>query len=86
AAWNAANRSRTPYTLSLGQGFLLSILAFSAMAFTLNLVTFAIAYFMLGLGLRVARAGGAEQVWVRDGSDPVATPERRPRPKLVEAK
>lgn len=60
ASWNVANRSRTPATLAVGQGFFLSMLAFAAMAMTLNLATFAVAWFMLGLGLLVGRIGGAE--------------------------
>lgn len=60
AAWNAAMHSRTEYFRSAGMGFLLSLAAFSAMALTLNLATFAVAYFMLGLGLAVGRVGQAE--------------------------
>jgi hypothetical protein len=37
-------------------------MAFSAMAMTLNLATFAAAWYMLGLGLLVGRLGDAEQV------------------------
>jgi O-antigen ligase len=62
AAWQAAIRSNTEYTRSFGQGFFLSLLAFSAMAFTLNLATFAIAWYMLGLGLLVGHIGQAEQL------------------------
>lgn len=60
AAWQSANRSHTEYTRALGQGFFLSLLAFSAMAFTLNLATFAAAWFMLSFGLVVGRLGRAE--------------------------
>jgi O-antigen ligase len=62
SAWNAAIRSKTEMTRSLGQGFMLSLLAFSAMAFTLNLATFAAAWFMLSLGMVVGRLGEAETV------------------------
>lgn len=62
AAWNGATRAKTSYTLAIGQGFLLSLLAFSAMAFTLNLATFAAAWFMMSLGMVVARVGDAEYV------------------------
>lgn len=61
-AWNGAIRSHTELTRSVGQGFLLSLLAFSAMALTLNLATFAAAWFMLSLGLVVARLGRSETV------------------------
>lgn len=73
AAWNAAVRSHSELTRSLGQGFLLSLLAFSAMAFTLNLATFAAAWFMLSLGLVVGRLGDAEHI-----------PDRMERLRLAE--
>ncbi|HMV67306.1 MAG TPA: O-antigen ligase family protein [Myxococcota bacterium] len=61
-AWHGAMRSQSELTRSVGQGFLLSLIAFSAMALTLNLATFAAAWFMLSLGLVVARLGGSETV------------------------
>jgi O-antigen ligase len=60
AAWNAATRAHTPYFRAIGQGFFLSLLGFSAMAFTLNLATFASAWYMLSFGLVAGRLGRAE--------------------------
>ena len=57
AAWNAATRGQTAYLRAVGQGFLLSLLGFSAMALTLNLATFASAWYMLSLGLVAGRLG-----------------------------
>lgn len=62
AAWQTAIRANTAYTRSFGQGFFLALLAFCAMAFTLNLATFAIAWYMLGLGLLVGHIGQAEHL------------------------
>jgi O-antigen ligase len=62
SAWQAAIRAKTEYTRSFGQGYLLALLAFSAMAMTLNLATFAAAWYMLGLGLLVGKLGEAERV------------------------
>jgi hypothetical protein len=62
SAWQTATRSKSDYTRSFGQGYLLALMAFSAMAMTLNLATFAAAWYMLGLGLLVGRLGDAEQV------------------------
>jgi len=62
AAWNAATRGQTAYLRAVGQGFLLSLLGFSAMALTLNLATFASAWYMLSLGLVAGRLGRAETI------------------------
>lgn len=61
SAWDTANRSNSLYLRSIGIGYLMSLTAFCAMAATLNLVTFALAWFMLGLGLVAGRIGGAER-------------------------
>ncbi len=62
AAWHGVVRTKTELTRAVGAGLFVSLLAFSAMAFTLNLNTFAIAYYMLGFGLMVCRLGGSEEV------------------------
>lgn len=62
AAWNAATRAQTAYLRAVGQGFFLSLLGFSAMAFTLNLATFASAWYMLSFGLVAGRLGRAETI------------------------
>jgi hypothetical protein len=79
SAWNSAVRSYSPYTRSIGQGFMLSLLAFSAMAFTLNLATFAAAWFMLSLGMAVGHLGRAESVPDALERARAALPQREPR-------
>ena len=59
AAWNIAMHGRSEYQRSVGTGFLMSLAAFGLMALTLNLATFAMAYFIIGLGLAVGRHSGA---------------------------
>lgn len=53
-------RSRTEAARTLGFGLVLSYAAFGAMAFTLNLATFAVAWYVLAVGLVVGRHAGAE--------------------------
>lgn len=60
--WHCAVRTRTELTQGLGGGMLVSFAGFCIMALTLNLNTFAVAYYMLGFGLMVCKLGGAEEV------------------------
>lgn len=62
SAWACWNRPVDDAARTFGFGFFLSLLAFSAMAATLNLATFAVAWYMLALGLLVGRYHGAEDV------------------------
>lgn len=60
AAWNGWVKANTEAARTLGLGFLIALGAYGAMAATLNLATFAIAWYMLGVGLLTARYAGAE--------------------------
>lgn len=59
--WNVWNKSADAVSRTLGFGLCLSGAAFAAMAFTLNLATFAVAWYMLAVGLTVGRHAGAEE-------------------------
>lgn len=77
AAWNIAMHGRSEYQRSIGTGFLMSLAAFGLMALTLNLATFAMAYFIIGLGLAVGRHSGA---FLGRQPAPEALPTRRVAP------
>lgn len=59
AVWRRSDDARMR---TLGFGALLSLVAFGAMAATLNLATFAIAWYMMAFALAVGRHHGAEAV------------------------
>lgn len=61
-AWNGWVKPETEAEQTLGLGFLISLGAYGAMAATLNLATFAIAWYMLGVGMLASRYAGAEIV------------------------
>jgi hypothetical protein len=73
--WNVWNRSGDDVARSLGFGLCLSGVAFAAMAFTLNLATFAVAWYVLAVGLAVGRHAGAEEAVA-----PWKTPQPPPAP------
>jgi O-antigen ligase len=60
--WHCAFRTTTRLAQGMGFGMLVSFAGFCIMALTLNLSTFAVAYYMLGFGLMVGKLGGAERV------------------------
>lgn len=62
SAWNGWVKARSDAERTFGLGFLISLGAYGAMAATLNLATFAIAWYMLGVGLLSGRYAGAEIV------------------------
>jgi len=49
--WKAIFSKSTPYQRSVGMGYATSIIGFAAMAMTLNLASFNMAYFVLALGM-----------------------------------
>lgn len=68
--YRLARHGPTAFYRSAGMGFLLSMIGFGAMAATLNLVTFSIAYFVIGVG--VALHFSAEQPEAYRAEPPVA--------------
>ncbi len=72
AVWN---RSHTEAAKTFGLGLVLAFAAFGAMAVTLNLATFAVAWYVLAVGLAVGRHAGSELPRMEPESAPMSLGE-----------